>query len=130
MIIMNELIKKFIINIIDKFKWFLKMHIIKNHSIECLWLFQKVYIKKICKNLMKSSINYSPFTFINTAELLSAKNDKKISDESKTLYQRKVGSFFFTAIFTRPDIAFVVSRLFRFNVRLGKKYHTAMKQVL
>ena len=36
MIIMNELNKKFIINIIDKFKWFLKMHIIRNYSIKCL----------------------------------------------------------------------------------------------
>ena len=84
---MNKLVKKFIINIINEFKWFLKMHIIRNHSIKCLWLFQKTYIKKICKNLMKSSINHPPFTFMNTAELLFAKNDEKISDESKILYQ-------------------------------------------
>ena len=130
MIIMNKLIKKFIINIIDEFKWFLKMHIIKNHSIKCLWLFQKTYIEKICKNLMKSSINHSSFTFMNTAELLSAKNDKEISNKSKILYQWKVESLLFAVIFMKSDIAFAVSKLFQFNVHFNKKYHTTMKRVL
>ena len=129
-IITNELIKKFIINIIDEFKWFLKMHIIRNHSIKCLWLFQKAYIKKIYKNLMKSSINHSLFTSMNTAELLSAENDEKISDKSKTLYQWKVGFLFFAVISTRPDIAFVVSKLFRFNVRFNRKHHATVKWIL
>ena len=130
MIIMNKLIKKFIINIIDKFKWFLKMHIIRNHLIKCLWLFQKIYIKKICKNLMKSSINHSLFIFMNTIELLFAKNDEKISNKSKILYQWKVGFFLFAAIFMRFDIAFVISKLFQFNIQFNKKHHTAVKQVL
>ena len=130
MIITNELIKKFIINIINEFKWFLKMHIIRNHSIECLWIFQKIYIKKICKNLMKSSINHSSFTFMNTAELLFAKNDEEILNKSKILYQRKVGFLLFAVIFTKSDIAFAVSKLFQFNVRFNKKHHTVMKQVL
>ena len=127
MIIINELIKKFIINIINEFKWFLKMHIIRNHSIECLWLFQKTYIKKICKNLIKSSINHSFFIFMNTAELLFTKNDEKILNKSKILYQWKVGFFLFAAIFTKSDIAFVVSKLFRFNVCFNKKHHAVMK---
>ena len=79
---------------------------------------------------MKSSFNYLFIIFINTAELLFAKNNEKISNNSKTLYQRKIGFFFFTIIFTRPDIVFVVSKLFRFNVRFEKKYYTAVKQVL
>ena len=130
MITMNGLAKEFIIDIIDELKWFLKMHIIRNHSIECLWLFQKVYIEKICKNLMKSSINHSSSTFMNTAELLSAEDDEEISNESRTLYQRKVESLLFAVISTRSDIAFAVSRLFRFNVRFGRKYHAAVKRVL
>ena len=130
MITMNELIKKFIINIIDEFKWFLKMHIIRNHSIKYLWLFQKTYIKKICKNLMKSSINHPPFTSMNTTELLSAENDEKISNESKILYQWKVGFLLFAVIFTKPDIAFVVSKLFRFNVHFNKKHHATAKWIL
>ena len=130
MAVMNELIKKFIINIIDEFKWFLEMHIIKNHLTECLWLFQKAYIKKICKNLMKSPFNCPSIIFMNTAELLFAKNDEKISNDFKTLYQRKIGFLFFTVISTKSDIVFVVSKLFRFNIHFGKKHHTVIKWVL
>ena len=130
MIIMNKLIKKFIINIIDEFKWFLKMHIIRNYSIKCLWLFQKAYIEKICKNLMKSSFNHLFIIFMNTAELLFAKNDEEISNNFKTLYQRKIGFLFFTVIFIKSDIVFVVSKLFRFNIHFEKKHHTAAEQVL
>ena len=126
----NELAKKFIINIIGELKWFLKMHIIRNRLTECLWLFQKTYIKKICKNLMKPPSNYSPATSMNTTELLSAEDDEEISNDSKTLYQRKIGFLLFAAIFTRPDIVFAVSRLFRFNVRFGRKHHAAAERVL
>ena len=87
-------------------------------------------MKKICKNLMKSPFNYSLFIFMNTAELLFAENDEKISKKFKILYQRKVGFHFFAVIFTKSDIAFVVLKLFRFNIHFDKKHHTAAKQVL
>ena len=126
----NELTKKFIIDIIDELKWFLEMHIIRNHLIKCLWLFQKTYIEKICKNLMKSSVNRSLFTPMNTAELLFAEDDEEISNESRILYQRKVGFLLFAVISTRPDIAFAVSKLSRFNVRFSRKHHAAVKWIL
>ena len=130
MAVINELIKKFIINIIDKFKWFLKMHIIENCLIECLRLFQETYIEKICKNLMRPPFRHSFFAFMNTVELLPAEDDQEISNEFRILYHLKIGFLFFTVIFMKPDIVFAVSRLFQFNVRNNKKYCAAVKQVL
>ena len=62
-------------------------------------------------------------------ELLPAPKDEAITDFSRTLYQRKVGSLLYAAIATRPDIAFAVSRLSRFNQRPGKHHHEAADRV-
>lgn len=66
---------------------------------------------------------------METIELLPIKEDKKITNLSQTLYQRKVGSPLFAAIATRLDIAFAVSRLARFNQQPGKQHHKAADQV-
>ena len=79
---------------------------------------------------MKSPSNYSFIISMNTAELLFAKDDEEISNNFKTLYQRKIRFFFFAVISTRPDIVFVMSRLSRFNVRFERKHHAAAKRVL
>jgi len=45
-------------------------------------------------------------------------------------YQRKIGSILYAAVITRPDIAFAVSRLARFNMNPGPEHHQAADQVL
>ena len=62
-------------------------------------------------------------------ELLAVPDNEDITDASRTLYQQKVGSLLFAAIATRPDIAFAVSRLSRFNQRPGKRHHEAADRV-
>ncbi len=56
-------------------------------------------------------------------ELLAVPDNEDITDASRTLYQRKIGSPFFAAIATRPDIEFAVSRVLQFNQRPGKRHH-------
>ena len=70
-----------------------------------------------------------PATPMEIRELLAAHEDEETTDSSRTLYQRKVGSLLFAAIATRPDIAFAVSRLSRFNQRPGKRHHEAADRV-
>ena len=102
----------------------------RDRSKKALWLSQKAYIMKICNDLAPSTVtNRLPTTQMEILKLLAAPNNEDITDASWTLYQRKVGLFFFAAIATWPDIAFAVLRLLRFNQRPRKKYHKAADQV-
>jgi hypothetical protein len=45
-------------------------------------------------------------------------------------YQQKMGSILYVAIMTRPDVAFLVSRLARFNQNPTSEHHDAVNQVI
>ena len=69
-----------------------------------------------------------PDTPMTTNELLP--NDKIAELESIHLYQRKTEFILFAAITTRPDIAFAVLRLARFNTNPGDIHHRAADRVI
>ena len=85
---------------------------------------------KICNEFINTtdSLHLST-TPIEISELYYVEKDKIVSDSSKTLYQCKVGSLLFAAIATRPDIAFAVFRLSRFNQWPGPEHHEAANRV-
>jgi hypothetical protein len=65
-------------------------------------------------------------------ELLPTIKDDKEDDEDPraryaaiNIYQKKTGSILFATITTRPDVAFAISRLARFNINPGKIHHQA-----
>ena len=62
-------------------------------------------------------------------ELLAVSDNEDITDLSQTLYQQKVGSLLFAAIAIKPNLAFAVLRLFRFNQRPGKRHHQEADRV-
>ena len=113
----------------DKLKWFLNLYIICNQTKQTIWLSQKAYMTKICNNFANKPTGQLPTTPIDTVELLSLLDKKEVSDTSKIFYQQKVGSLLFAAIATKPNIAFVVSRLSRFNQRQRKIYYEGTNQV-
>jgi hypothetical protein len=47
-----------------------------------------------------------------------------------TKYQRKIGSLLYIVVITRPDVAFVVSRLSRFMTNPRPKHHEGADRVL
>lgn len=63
------------------------------------------------------------------SELLDTENTKRW-EADRVLYQQKIGSVLYTAISTRPDIAFAVCRLSQFNARPGTQHHDAVNRVL
>ena len=129
--IVDLLSKTLTIEVIGELKWFLGLHIIRHRPSRTLWLSQKAYIQKIYNELAPTDKRSTrpPSTPMETIELLPIKEDEKITNLSRTLYQRKVGSLLFAAIATRPDIAFAVSRLARFNQQPGKQHHEAADRV-
>lgn len=96
-------------------KWVLGLYVICNDRKRTLWLPQKTYIQKTCNDLPPPESTRLPTTPMNFAELLPLSDDEDITNFSRTLYQRKIGSLLFAAIATHPDIAFAVSRLSRLN---------------
>ncbi len=116
-----SLLKALTIERKGELKWFLGLHVIHDRSERALWLSQKAYIMKICNELAPStSTSQLPSTSMEILELIAVPDNEHITDTSQTLYYRKVRSLFFAAIPTRPDIAFAVSRLLRFNQRPRK----------
>jgi len=68
---------------------------------------------------------------MNESELLpSPQSLTKAGRASVLLYQRKTGSLLYAAITTRPDIAFAVSRLARFNQNPSDEHHSAADRVI
>ena len=128
--IVESLSQALTIKVVGKLKWFLGLHVICNRTKQTIWLSQKAYIMKICNEFIHTTDTLRlPTTPMEISELYPIENDEIVSDSSRTLYQRKVGSLLFAAIATRPDIAFAVSRLSRFNQRPGPQHHEAANRV-
>ena len=111
-------------------KWFFGLHIIRNRLKRTIWLSQKAYISKICSELALTPEGRLPATSMEPTELFPLlEKEEPPTDASRTLYQCKIGSLLYTAIATRPDIAFAVSRLSRFNIHPGRCHHAAADRV-
>ena len=66
---------------------------------------------------------------IDIVKLLPLLDKKEVFNASKTFYQQKFNLLLFTAIATRPNITFAVSKLSPFNQRPRKIYHEKINQV-
>ena len=118
--VVDSLQRTLTIKKVGELKWFLGLHVVCNQTKQTIWLSQKAYIAKICNELAPMPTGQPPTTPMDTTELPPLSDKEEVSDTSRTLYQQKVGSLLFAAIATRPDIAFAVSRLSRFNQRPRK----------
>lgn len=117
------------IKVVSELKWFLGLHVIRNHTKQTICPSQKPYIIKIYNEFIHINLLQFPSTRIKISELLSIDKNKTISDSSRTLYQQKFGLLLFAGIATKPDKAFAVSQLSKFNQRLRHQYHKAIHQV-
>ena len=119
---------------LGELKWFLGIHVLRDRSQRLLWLSQEAYIEKIANQYEIDLNGRLPDTPMAESELLptdyrsirptlqSPDTDLLVRPislpreaASTMLYQRKIGSVLYAATITRPDIAFAVSRLARFN---------------
>ena len=95
-----------------------------------MWLSQKAYISKICANLAPTPEARLLGTLMEPTKLLPLSDNKEPPTKASwTLYQRKIGLLLYAGIATRPDIAFAVSRLSRFNQQPRKRHHEAVDRV-
>ncbi|QGA13501.1 hypothetical protein EYB26_001151 [Talaromyces marneffei] len=123
--IMARLRKKYNITGGEDLDWFLGMRIVRDREKKLIWLSQATYIDKIAKLVDSHQNDDVP---MSREELLPYEGTADYSSIHK--YQRKVGSIMYTAVSTRPDVAFAVSRLARFLTNPGPKHHKAADKVL
>lgn len=101
--IVESLSKTLTIKVVGELKWFLGLHTICNRTKRIIWLSQEAYIMKIYNELAPAlRTSRIPSTPMDILELLPLLENEDVSDASRTLYQRKVGSLLFAAIATRP----------------------------
>ncbi|KAM4067687.1 reverse transcriptase (RNA-dependent DNA polymerase) [Hirsutella rhossiliensis] len=103
-------------------------------SWKTLWLTQDAYIDKIAYKFLLNndnapeSLKLPDTPMISDEELLPATS--QANEREKHQYLQKVGSVLFSAISTRPDIAFAVSRLARHNHNPDEKHQKAADRVI
>ena len=104
----------------------------RDHDIA---LSQSVYIDTILKHFGLYDCNLVTYPLdknhqIDKATIIDkATNADNSNEVNVKLYQQIVGSLMYTVIGTRPDIAFMVTRLSQFLTKPTKKYFGAIKHV-
>jgi hypothetical protein len=101
------------------------MEILRDLPLGHIWLGQEAYIEKIAKLADHRRIYSTP---MSSNELLP--NQKHASPAKIQNYQRKIGLLLFAAIFIRPNIAFVISRLAKFLNNPSLAYHKTADRAL
>jgi hypothetical protein len=125
--LVDQLQQKYTLTGGEPLQWFLGIEILRDREEKLIWLSQSSYIDKIA-NLVETEQSSRVSTPMSKEELLP--NEDIASYERITKYQRKIGSLLYTAVITRPDVAFAVSRLSRFMTNPGPKHHEGADRVL
>jgi hypothetical protein len=107
-------------------QWFLGIEVIRDRTKGLIWLSQSSYIEKISRLAEKRDL---PCHVPMRPEELLPREDRALAYEVNK-YQRKIGSLLYAAVIARPDVAFPVSRLARFNTNPSSTHQDAADQVL
>lgn len=113
----------------EPLQWFLGIEVIRDRNQRMIWLSQSSFVDKIVNHFgVQGEGAKDPSTPMTVKELFP--NEDRASAASTQGYQRKTGSVLYLAVITRPDIAFAVSRLCRFNMNPSDKHHAAVDHLL
>ena len=113
----------------NEMKWFLGVHIVRNRKQRKIWLSHKAYIEKLATQFQIDTTARFPTSPMAGPELVPF-SGPQASPRRVQEYQRMTGSLLFSAVTTRPDIAFASSKLAQFNSNPGPEHHEAAVRVL
>jgi len=129
----SQLMKSFKMTDIGEAKFILGFQITRNRKQKKLWMDQRAYIENILKRFGMENCNPAA-TPLETNIKLSKDQQPSSVDEKKIMenvpYQEAVGSLLFASQVCRPDIAFPVSLVSRFNSNPGPAHWAAVKRIL
>lgn len=107
----DKLCQRYEIKVIGDLKWFLSVQIIRDRVTRRLWLNQAQYLSDIYRKFITNP-GRTPSTPLPLGDLVA--NDGKATPQEVHIYQQKVGSINFPAVFTRADTSYPASRLSAF----------------
>ncbi|KAL2642974.1 hypothetical protein R1flu_010561 [Riccia fluitans] len=120
---------------LDPAKCILGMEIHKDEKGGKLWLTQKKYAKKVLKkfNMLDAKLVGTPLANhfkhqLSTAFCLVDATEKGLM--SKVPYESAVGSLMYLMVCTRPDIAYALGKVSKYNANPRKVHWEAMKWIL
>ena len=120
----KSLLAKYSMVDLGEAKQYLVMHIERDHYARMIYLNQTRYITKILERIGKEDCKGISMPMEATA-LLPCPTDPAEAIK-RTEYQSKVGNVMYAMLGTRPDLAFTVSSLSKYNLCLITAYHSAM----
>ncbi len=106
----RELANRYELRHLGEAKWFLGVRILRDREARKVWLCQDAYAEHVAARFHLHELTKWPKTPLTTAIDISPNQDKATDAQIKE-YQMKVGSIQYSAVLTRPDIAYAVSRL-------------------
>jgi len=107
----SGLIAKYELRSLSEAEHFLGIRIVRDRSIQKLWLIQDSYIDKLAEKF-NITVNKTPRTPLPSTDLVLYEGTA--TPQQIYGYQQRVGSINFTAIITRPDISKAISKLSEF----------------
>ena len=123
--IKRDLSQEFDIKDLGKLRYFLGMKVVQDEESQSIWIGQPAYAEDLLnKHGMKDSKPTGTPVDVNS-KLQPTTN--QADPVNQTEYQSAVGSLMYLAVSTRPDIAFTVNNLARFNSNPQKEHWTALK---
>ena len=126
--IKRDLSQEFDIKDLGKLGYFLGMKVVQNEESQSIWIGQPAYAENLLrKHGMQDSKPTGTPTDVNSKLQPAA---IQADPFKQTEYRSAVGSLMYLAVSTRPDIAFAVNNLARFNSNPQKEHWTALKRVL
>ena len=92
---------------------YLGIRITRDRNTHAIWINQQAYIENALKRFELQDANSTKTPL--PAGIHLEKSKEPVALDTKTYYQQIIGMLIYAAIGTRPDIAFVATRLSRFN---------------
>lgn len=122
-----ELSNTFEMTDLGELHWSLGLDIIQDRSKHILSINQKKYINHILERFKMTDCKPISTPMDPNAQLQHNENDTNISTD--TPYQSAVGSLMYVMVATRPDIAYAVGAVSRFNTTPQQHHWAAIKRI-
>ena len=126
--IKDDFSKKFDIKDLGEIKYFLGIKVVQDKESNSIWIGQPAYTKNLLKSYGMQDSNPVNTPADANSKLQPATNQDEPLNQ--TQYQSAVGSLMYLSVSSRPDIAFAVNNLARFNSNPRKEHWSALKRVL